>query len=97
MQGPVVVLEGLGGQMPILVKPFLFLIAFGPLAVLFASVFGLACLLLMTCVRAIAWLPKAATELLNAVNPTEPRRAALYLGRTFRPGWIGHKPLNRQA
>jgi hypothetical protein len=42
--------------MPILIKPFLFLIAFGPMAVLFASVFGLACLLLMTCVRAIAWL-----------------------------------------
>ena len=52
---------------------------------LFASVVGLACLLLMTCVRAIAWLPRAATEmLLNAVNPSEPRRAALYLGRTFR-------------
>jgi hypothetical protein len=63
--------------MTILIKPFLFLIAFGPLAVLFASVFGLACLLLMTCVRAIAWLPRAATELLNAVNPSEPRRAAL--------------------
>ena len=65
--------------MPILIKPFLFLIAFGP-----ASVIGLACWLLMTCVRAIAWLPRAATEmLLNAVNPTGPRRAALYLGRTF--------------
>jgi hypothetical protein len=48
--------------MTILIKPFLFLIAFGPLAVLFASVFGLACLLLMTCVRAIAWLPRAASE-----------------------------------
>ena len=55
--------------MTILIKPFLFLIAFGPIAVLFASVFGLACLLLMMCVRAIAWLPRAATELLNAVNP----------------------------
>jgi hypothetical protein len=68
----------------ILIKPFLFLIAFGPLAVLFASVFALACLFLMTCVRAIAWLTKVATELLNAVTPTEPRRAALYLRRTFR-------------
>jgi hypothetical protein len=43
--------------MPILIKPFLFLIAFGPIAVLFASVIGLACWLLMVCVRAIAWLP----------------------------------------
>ena len=58
--------------MPILFKPFLFLVAFGPLAVLFASVVGLACLLLMTCVRAMAWLPRAATEmLLNAVNSIE--------------------------
>jgi hypothetical protein len=48
--------------MTILIKPLLFLIAFGPMAVLFASVFGLACLLLMTCFRAIAWLPRAATE-----------------------------------
>src|SRR5262249_24443885 len=39
--------------MPILIKPFLYLIAFGPLAVLFASVFGLACWLLMVCVRVI--------------------------------------------
>ena len=58
--------------MPILIKPFLYLLAFGQTAVLFAGVFGLACLLLMTCVRAIAWLPRAATEmLLNAVNSTE--------------------------
>jgi hypothetical protein len=88
--GPVVVLEGLGGQMPILAKPFLFLIAFGPLAVLFISVFGLACLLLTTCVRAIAWLPRAATELLNAVP--EPQGAALYLGRTFRPDGSATNP-----
>ena len=40
--------------MPILVKPFLFLIAFGPLAVLFASAIGLACWLLIVCVRAIS-------------------------------------------
>ena len=30
-------------QMPILIKPFLYLVAFGPLAVLFASAIGLAC------------------------------------------------------
>ena len=40
--------------MPILINPFLYLIAFGPLAVLFASAFGLACLLLMMCVRLLA-------------------------------------------
>ena len=42
------VLERLGAsnQMPILIKPFLYLIAFGPLAILFATVFGLACWLL---------------------------------------------------
>jgi hypothetical protein len=58
--------------MPILIKPILYLLAFGQTAVLFAGVFGLACLLLMTCVRAIAWLPRAATEmLLNAVTSTE--------------------------
>jgi hypothetical protein len=49
----------------ILIKPFLYLIAFGPLAVLFASVFGLACWLLMVCVRAISlasftWLQVSA-------------------------------------
>ena len=59
--GPVIGdIGGSGGRMPILIKPFLFLIAFGPLAVLFASVVGLACLLLMTCVRAIAWLAARA-------------------------------------
>jgi hypothetical protein len=77
--------------MPILVKPFLFLIAFGPLTVLFASVFGLACLLLMTCVRVIAWLPRAATKLLNVVNPTEPE-GSLYLRRTFGPNGSATKP-----
>ena len=60
--GPVVALQGLGGKMPILIKPFLFLTVFGEVAILFASVFGLACLLLMTCVRAIEWLPRIATE-----------------------------------
>jgi len=54
-------LHGKAGR-PILIKPFLYLLAFGQTAVLFAGVFGLACLLLMTCVRAIVWLPRAATE-----------------------------------
>ena len=61
-------LQGLGGQMTILIKPFLFLIAFGPLAVLFASVVGLACLLLMTCVRAIAWLLTTGQRPHNSAN-----------------------------
>ena len=42
--------------MPILIKPFLYLIVFGQIAILFASVVGLACGLLMMCVRAIASL-----------------------------------------
>jgi hypothetical protein len=42
--------------MPILIKPLLFLLAFGQAAVLFASVVGLAGWLLVTCVRAIEWL-----------------------------------------
>jgi hypothetical protein len=58
--------------MPILIKPFLFLIAFGPLAVLFASVFGLTCLLLMTCVRAIAWLVTIDQRLGNSANVHRP-------------------------
>ena len=40
----------------IVIKLFLYLTAFGPMAVLFASVIGLACGLLTMCVRAIAWL-----------------------------------------
>jgi hypothetical protein len=40
--------------MLILIKPFLYLLAFAQTAVLFAGVIGLACLLLMRCVRAIA-------------------------------------------
>jgi len=51
--------------MPILIKPLLFLIAFGPMAVLFASVVGLACGLLMMCARAIAWLAAASEILLQ--------------------------------
>ena len=82
--------------MTILIKPFLFLIAFGPLAVLFASVVGLACLLLMTCVRAIAWLPRAATKLLNVVNPTEPRGQPVPTPYLWSE-WIGHKALNHKT
>jgi hypothetical protein len=69
--GPVVALVA-WGQMPILIKPFLFLIAFGPLAVLFASVFGLACLLLITCVRVIAWLVTIGQRLGNSANVPRP-------------------------
>jgi hypothetical protein len=58
--------------MLILIKPLLFLIAFGPLAVLFISVFGLACLLLMTCVRATAWLVTVGQRLGNAANVPRP-------------------------
>jgi uncharacterized membrane protein YedE/YeeE len=52
------VLEVLGGRalMTILIKPFLYLIAFGPMAVLFGSAIGLAGWLLMMCVRAGARL-----------------------------------------
>jgi hypothetical protein len=60
--GPV---EGLGDQVPILIKPFLFLIAFGQAAVLFASVIGLAGWLLTMLARAISvanfrWLQVSA-------------------------------------
>jgi hypothetical protein len=40
--------------MPILIKPFLFLVAFGQAAILFASVIGLAGWLLTTLARAIS-------------------------------------------
>jgi len=63
--------------MTILIKPFLFLIAFGPMAVLFASVIGLACGLLTMCVRAIAWLVK-----LFAIVKTAPEASEL---REFKP------------
>ena len=76
-----------GGQMPILIKPFLFLVAFGPIAVLFASVIALACGLLMMCVRAIAWLLTIGQRLGNSGNV--PR---LYL---VHPA-IGQKSLNHQ-
>ena len=54
--------------MTILIKPFLFLTAFGPMAVLFASVIGLACGLLTMCVRAIAWLVTIGQRLGNSAN-----------------------------
>ena len=57
--------------MPILIKPLLFLIAFGPMAVLFASVIGLACGLLTLCVRAIARLVAATEILLECRKSTE--------------------------
>jgi hypothetical protein len=58
----------------ILIKPFLFLMAFGPIAVLFASVIGLACGLLIMCVRAIARLSTTGPRLRNS--------ARVYLGCT---------------
>ena len=63
--------------MTILIKPFLFLIAFGPMAVLFVSVIVLAGGLLTMCVRAIAWLVK-----LFAIVKTAPEAAEL---REFKP------------
>jgi hypothetical protein len=41
--------------MTILIKPFLYIFAFGQAAVLFASVIGLVCWSLIICVRTIAW------------------------------------------
>jgi hypothetical protein len=87
--GPVFVLESLGGRMPILIKPFLFLIAFGPIAVLFASVFGLACLLLMMCVRAIAWLVTLAS--LRRAGPKPKDQIALV---SVRGGETAFTPMN---
>ena len=63
--------------MPILIKPLLFLIAFGPMAVLFASVVGLACGLLTMCVRAVAAVVK-----LLAIVKTAPEASEL---REFKP------------
>ena len=63
-----------GDEMPILIKPLLFLIAFGPMAVLFAIVIGLTGCLLMMCARAIARLVAATETLLNAANSSEPER-----------------------
>ena len=81
--GPVVVLEGLGGQMPILIKPFLFLVAFGQAAILFASVIGLAGWLLTTLARAISvahfrWLQVSARSAgpVPLQQPTPPTPAS---------------------
>jgi hypothetical protein len=70
--GPV---EGLGGRMPILIKPFLFLIAFGQAAILFASVIGPAGWLLMMCARTISvanfrWLQVGQVPLQQPTPPT---------------------------
>jgi hypothetical protein len=61
--------------MPILIKPLLFLIAFGQVAILFASAFGLACWLLTMFVRAISvanfrWLQVSAP--LHQPTPSTP-------------------------
>jgi len=66
--------------MRILIKPFLYLVAFGPLAILFASVFGLACWLLMVCVRAISlasftW-PRMSAGSARLLEPMPQRRGA---------------------
>jgi hypothetical protein len=56
-------LEGLGDQMLILIKPFLCLIVVGQIGILFASTIGLACWLLAMFVRAMAnlrWLQVSA-------------------------------------
>ena len=58
--------------MPLLIKPLLFLVAFGPVAALFASVVGLACLLLMTCGRWIAWLATMGQRPRNSANLPRP-------------------------
>ena len=60
--------------MPILIRPLLFLVAFAPMAVLFASIVGLAGWLLMMCARAIARLVAATETLLNGANSSEPER-----------------------
>ena len=51
----------------IVIKLFLYLTAFGPMAVLFAIV-GLACGLLTMCVRAIAWLVTIGQRLRNSAK-----------------------------
>ena len=54
--------------MPTLIKPFLYVIAFRPIAVLFAGAIGLVCWLLIMCVRAIAWLPTTGQRPRNSAN-----------------------------
>src|SRR5262249_45261437 len=61
--------KGLGGAaVSILIKPFLYVIAFRPIAVLFASAIRLVCWLLIMCVRAIAWLPTTGQRPRNSAN-----------------------------
>ena len=74
--------------MTFLIKPFLFLIAFGPMAVLFASMIGLACGLLTMCVRAIAWLVTIGQRPRNSAKVPRP-----YL----RPSPFPNKALTDQA
>ena len=52
---------------------FLYLTAFGPMAILFASVVGLACGLLTMCVRAVAWLVKLLAIVKTAPEAPELR------------------------
>src|SRR5262245_13173051 len=71
--GPVIgdivdVLRAWEAAVPILIKPFLYVIAFRPIAVLFASAIGLVCWLLIMCVRAIAWLPTTGQRPRNSAN-----------------------------
>jgi hypothetical protein len=56
----------------IVIKLFLYLTAFGPMAVLFASVIGLACGLLTMCVRAIAWLVTIGQRPRNSAKVPRP-------------------------
>jgi len=63
----------------IVIKLFLYLTAFGPMAVLFASVIGLACGLLTMCVRAISlasftWLQVSARSAGRYLHQPTPRR-----------------------
>ena len=66
-----------GGKMPILIKPLLCLVAFGEVAILFASVIGLACWLLTMLARAISvanfrWLQVSANSTWLHPQPTSP-------------------------
>jgi hypothetical protein len=73
-----------GAAVTILIKSFLYLMAFGQPTVLFVSTIGLVCWLLMKCVRAIAW---------SFTTGPRPRKSAnvprLYLQRHR----LAHKPL----
>ena len=68
----------------ILIKPLLYLMAFGQAAVLFASAIGLACGLLMRSVRASAWLLTRAEG---------PAALGIYLRCTYAP--TNNHPLTR--